>query len=226
MLDARSPLAVKVINDNPRAYESLVVEGGTPALTRTLLDGVQPEQLLAAPGTSLVAAYAMLAGLWLWHDGLNECHEIVQKSPEDLRSAALNLHSKSSETSPKVGSAQFVENDKASDKRYLQDMTSTLAFWHAIMHRREGDFSNSKYWYRQTGAHPAMPVIAAQAGPIVGGAPADIGLLKVVVSGWNPMAFVDYVESAHRGGDESKKRIARELQVIEWRTLFDYCVRA
>jgi hypothetical protein len=104
--------------------------------------------------------------------------------------------------------------------------TPTGSFWHAIMHRREGDFSNSKYWYRQTGAHPAMPVIAAQAGPIVGGAPADIGLLKVVVSGWNPMAFVDYVESAHRGGDESKKRIARELQVIEWRTLFDYCVSA
>src|SRR4051812_40242009 len=25
--------------------------------------------------------------------------------------------------------------------------TPTGSFWHAIMHRREGDFSNSKYWY-------------------------------------------------------------------------------
>src|SRR5947209_3766436 len=34
--------------------------------------------------------------------------------------------------------------------------TPTGSFWHAIMHRREGDFANSKYWWRRVGKHPAL----------------------------------------------------------------------
>jgi hypothetical protein len=102
----------------------------------------------------------------------------------------------------------------------------TGSFWHAIMHRREGDFSNSQYWYRRATGHPVMAVLAAQAGAIVHGAPAEKGLLKIIIAGWNPMAFVDFVESAHRHGDEARRRIARELQIMEWRALFDFCTRA
>jgi hypothetical protein len=65
MLDVRSPLAVKIMDANPHAYQTLVVEGGTPVLAREMLSGVQPEQLLSGPVASPVAAFAMLAGLWL-----------------------------------------------------------------------------------------------------------------------------------------------------------------
>ena len=34
------------------------------------------------------------------------------------------------------------------------------SFVHAIMHRREPDAWNSKYWWRRVGAHPAFPEIA------------------------------------------------------------------
>src|SRR5215213_6886895 len=34
--------------------------------------------------------------------------------------------------------------------------TASGSFWHAIMHRREGDFSNAKYWFRSAGPHPAF----------------------------------------------------------------------
>ena len=40
--------------------------------------------------------------------------------------------------------------------------TADGSLWHAIMHRREGDFSNAKYWYRKVGEHPAYRSIAAK----------------------------------------------------------------
>src|SRR5688572_13247850 len=40
--------------------------------------------------------------------------------------------------------------------RISQDLDNqTGSMWHAIMHRREGDFANSLYWLRRAGDHPA-----------------------------------------------------------------------
>ena len=43
----------------------------------------------------------------------------------------------------------------ASHERSQKWETPTGSYWHAIMHRREGDFGNSKYWYRRIKKHPA-----------------------------------------------------------------------
>src|SRR5579862_7430246 len=58
---------------------------------------------------------ACLAGLWLYHDFLDESHRISQ----DLS-------------------------------------TVEGSYWHGLMHRREPDFSNSKYWFRHVGQHPVF----------------------------------------------------------------------
>lgn len=34
--------------------------------------------------------------------------------------------------------------------------STTGSYWHGIMHRREGDFSNSRYWHRKAGGHPLL----------------------------------------------------------------------
>jgi len=189
MIDSRSPLAVKILEANPRAYESLVVTGEAFPAAREILKTARPEQLLSVPVKSPAFASALLAGLWLWNDGLEECHRIVQNSPDEKS-------------------------------------TSTYAFWHAIMHRREGDFSNSKYWYARCKSHPALQVLAAQAPAVVNPAPADKSLLRVTAAGWNPNAFVDLAESVIENESDPRTRIAVQLQRLEWKILWDHCLAA
>jgi hypothetical protein len=194
-----SALAHDLIKRSPSAYQKLTVTGPAPQTAHTLLDRVTPDQLLAVPIRSLVNASAMLAALWLWHDGLDECHRCVQKDPEDL--------------------------DPASPRSSQRELAETLAFWHAIMHRREGDFSNSKYWYARCTDHPVLKSMASHANEILHPLPADKSLLRILRNGWDPNAFVDLAEQVHDQPGDIRHAPAVALQKIEWRALFDYCTR-
>src|SRR5258706_7751564 len=129
----------------------------------------------------------MLAGLWLRHDGLQECHEIVQKSPEKFTRLARG-------SSLNVLSTESGETESLKGRQQLRHATETFAFWHAIMHRREGDFSNSKYWYAKADEHSILPSIGVHVGTAINHLPADKSLLRVLRGGGDPDAFVDLVE--------------------------------
>lgn len=103
--------------------------------------------------------------------------------------------------------------------------TPSGSLWHAIMHRREGDFSNAKYWYRKCSRHPAYASIAAKVDAATQGLPVDKSLFRLTVHGWDPMAFVDLVEAIHSSGDASKRPIVIAIQRIEWRSVFEQVVR-
>ena len=55
----------------------------------------------------------------------------------------------------------------ASHKISQQVETPTGSYWHAIMHRKEGDFSNSKYWYHRVGSHPVLAALGKEFDPIL-----------------------------------------------------------
>jgi hypothetical protein len=77
----------------------------------------------------------------------------------------------------------------------LKDATGS--FWHGIMHRREGDFGNSHYWFNRTGHHPAMDAI----------------------DGYDPHAFIDDVAARHASNPPD----LADRQRAEWAALFEWC---
>jgi len=132
------------------------------------------------PGTPNVAVRDLLArlditpacaaGLWLYHDYLDESHAISQDLP-----------------------------------------TAEGSFWHAILHRREPDAANSKYWWRQVGAHPVLDQLREQC-PALG------------YTYTTPAAFVDCCERV-RGSGTADEEVAKRVQLLEWQLLFDHCYR-
>ncbi len=86
----------------------------------------------------------------------------------------------------------------------------TGAFWHAIMHRREPDPFNSKYWFRQVGAHPVLETLAEQS-------------LELGYRYTSPFDFVDFVEKVRNTGSE-KEELAKQVQKLEWCLLMKWCV--
>jgi len=119
-------------------------------------------------------------------------------------------------------------------------------FWHAIVHRPErkgrcpapppnqgalrsggadatrfarvpdtADPGNSAYWFRRAGAHPIFPKLGAEA--------ADRGYRPGLA--WDPLAFIQFCESARKRPGSKEEQLAREVQLLEWQLLFDHCAR-
>jgi hypothetical protein len=160
------------------------------------LDAGQPNKIVGTRLTALThdnafapyrlrdrgMADACRAGLWLYHNFLEESHALSQE-----------LH------------------------------TPTGSYWHAILHRREPDFSNAAYWFRRVGAHPVYEALRSAAAELAADAPPAAAFLRTQTA-WEPFAFVDLCAAALVGRVPCIE-LCRQIQKREWELLFDWCYR-
>lgn len=122
-------------------------------------------------------AIALKAGVWLWHDAMDESHACAQSIE---------------------GKGWKLSGD----------------YWHAIMHRREPDYGNSKYWFRHVGAHPVFPELGKRAEPLIAEA-APEWKERLLHNGWDPFAFVDFCELAAGKSPPQWTELAERIQELE-----------
>ena len=97
-----------------------------------------------------------------------------------------------------------------------QGLPDPFGCWlHGTMHRREGDFSNSKYWFRKVGTHAGFASLSRRAAAVLaqaGGQPSPA--LAALAERWDPFAFVDLCAAA-AGRNGAAADLLESLQAAE-----------
>jgi len=133
--------------------------------------------------------------------------------------AALHLRNESLNLSHSY--AQQIEHD------------ATGAYWHGMMHRMAGDYSNARYWFWQAGQHPVISQVQLRVANWLqqhwNGQMEEPRINDILQSfqrgGWNSVQFIELLQLSSILQEESV-RLLECIQAQEIEVLFQYTLEA
>ena len=111
----------------------------------------------------------------------------------------------------------------------LADQTGS--YWHGIMHRREPDYPNSKYWFGRVGSHPIFPALRERSLELYNetanpsDALTEIGEAITAQENWDSYQFVDWCQAAEGDSDSDVTSFLQQVQAEEIKLLLAYSYR-
>lgn len=109
----------------------------------------------------------------------------------------------------------YAVDELGDSHRLVQEVSGdTSGYWHGMIHRREGDFENARYWFRRVGRHPAFAELHQRCGALS----ADVANQL----DWDPYLFTGLCERAAFGEPDDT---LVPLQKMEFEVMFDYTWR-
>jgi hypothetical protein len=139
-------------------------------------------------------------------DGFFAAHNVSAPARPLLRSAALLWHDHLD------ASHTISQSIETRDGNWL----------HGLMHRREPDYGNAKYWFRRVGQHDAFPKLAKNVAELLHHDGRALTERLIENGEWMPLAFVDQCERSAHGSDTALTAALRQIQAAEFDCLLEH----